>query len=139
MINFCVLSPDEEIFWNSWIAAGICSAPREFTEEYQDHIQISDQTSQGWAPVKDDNVVPGWHANVRVGGVLEQQFTYGLSQTDENGNLLPLFDRTWAAEIFQLTPTEIDPVTGFKSGYQNASGVRYADASEWATPANVWA
>jgi hypothetical protein len=154
MIDFAVWSPDEPTFWNSWITAGICSAPRVFTPEYSDFIVISDQSIQGWTPTKPSGqmiegpggtkipervAVPGWHANVRVGGELEKQFTHGLPQVDKEGKPIPLFDRTWAAEVFSLTATEIDPETGFKSGYQNKDGIRYADISLWQSPANVWA
>lgn len=83
--------------------------------------------------------VPGWHCNARVFGSLEQQFIYGLNQTDANGNLLDIFDRTWAAEVFQLSEQPEDPETGFPAGYRNNTGVTYTDSRNFSSPSNVWA
>lgn len=139
MIHFAVWSPSEELFWNSWKQAGIVTAPFEFTPEYPG-ITISDQTRQGWIPKsKTGEIIPGWHANVRINGPLVQQFTYGLQQYDEQGNLLNLFDRTWAAEVFSLTQKEADPVTNFPAGYRNTDGITYGDVRDIKTPSNVWA
>lgn len=148
-LDFAVWAPDADTFWNSWIAAGICTAPYEFTAEYPG-ITISDQTSQGWTPTRatgqtDANgnairePVPGWHANVRIVGGLVWQFTNGLPQTDENGAVLDLFQRTWATMVFSLTQQPTDPVTGFPAGYRNADGVTYCDTRDIRTPTNVFA
>lgn len=138
MINFGVWSPDEETFWQSWQTAGIVDENRNFTSEYLDHIQIT----TSWGGIITDsegNVIPGWHTNVRVGGVLEQQFIYGLNQTDENGEPLDIFDRTWAAEVFGLTEQPADEATGFPAGFRNAQGVTYTDTRNFTSPSNVWA
>lgn len=138
-IDFAVWSPTEEVFWNSWIARGICTAPYAWTPDYPG-IQISDQTAQGWTPTREDGTpVPGWHANVRITGPLVWEFTNGLEQYGEDGALLSLFDRTWAAEVFGLTEQPADPETGFSAGMRNSAGVTYADAKDIRTPTNIWA
>lgn len=149
-IDFEVWSPDEATFWASWVTANICTGPYEFTAEYPG-ILISDQTAQGWVPTRatgelDENgqsileAVPGWHANVRITDPgLIWQFTNGLPQTDANGVLLNVFERTWATYVFALTEQPEDPVTGFPAGYRNANGVTYCDSRDISTPANVWA
>lgn len=149
MIEFSIWSPDEATFWQSWIDAGICSAPREFTAAYPG-ISISDQTSQGWTPTRAtgqivDGVpvmaqVPGWHANVRITHpAMVAQFTAGLTQVDADGNLLPLFERTHAASVFGLVEQPADPVTGFPHGYRNTTGVTYCDPRDISSPSNEWA
>ena len=54
MILFGVWASSEQVFWDSWITVGICTAPRAFAPGYAGNINISDQTSQGWVPMKDD-------------------------------------------------------------------------------------
>lgn len=139
-LDFAVWSPDEETFWTSWIVAGICSAPHTYTEKYPGII-ISDQTSQGWEPTKEDGtLIPGWHANIKItNSNLIWQFTNGLPQTDKNGNLLNLFDRTWATYVFSLTEQPKDPITGFPAGYRNNTGVTYCDTRDIKSPSNIWA
>lgn len=150
-IDFAVWAPDEATFWSGWIAAGIVDADHNPTAEYRSGFVISDQTSQGWRPTGhmiDDGMgnmvpemepVPGWHANVRVYGDLAAEMTYGLAQTDADGNLLDVFDRTWATHIFSLTQQPADPVTGFPAGYRNSDGVTYCDVRDLSSPSNVWA
>lgn len=139
-IDFAVWSPNEETFWQSWITAGICTAPHTYTAEYPGII-ISDQTTQGWTPTKvDASPVAGWHANVRITDPnLIWQFTNGLPQTDAEGNLLNLFDRTWATYVFSLTEQPKDLETGFPAGYRNNTGVTYCDIRDIKSPSNVWA
>lgn len=131
MIAFGVWAPDEATFWQSWIDAGICSAPNVFTPEYRG-IEVT-TTWPGIVINGEGEPVPGWHCNVRVVGPLEAEFTYGLPQEGT------IWERTWAAEVFGLTPQESDPVTGFPAGYRNGSGVTYADPAAFLSPSNVWA
>lgn len=149
MISFSLWSPDEVTFWQSWIDAGICTAPREFTAAYPG-ISISDQSSQGWTPTRAtgeivDGVpvmapVPGWHANVRITHpAMVAQFTAGLHQVGESGELLPLFERTHAAAVFGLVEQEANAETGFPAGYRNETGVTYCDQRDITSPTNVWA
>ena len=137
MILFGCWAPSEQAFWDSWIAAGICTAPHVFAAGYQE-IQT---TAGAWDGVvtRDGVAVPGWHCNCRVWGNLEAQFTAGLAQTDANGNLKPLFERTHAAQIFGLTQEPANSETGFPAGYRNTTGVTYADVRDFSSPSNVWA
>lgn len=153
-LDFRCWAPDEATFWASWITAGIATAPYTLAAGYQG-ISLSTQSQQGWTPTKATGnmvqdafgnlvpervAVPGWHTNVRVyDPALIAEFTYGLNQTDANGQLLNLFDRTWAKEVFQLTEQPADPVTGFPAGFRNSSGVTYADVRDFSSPTNTWA
>ena len=65
------------------------------------------------------------------------EFTHTLEQHDQAGDLLPLWDRTWAAEVFGLTAQPADPETGFPAGMRNTAGVTYADPMDIHTPTNV--
>lgn len=116
MISFAAHAPTEADFWADWIQAGICKAPYEWTPAYSE-IQITDQTRDGWVPMKDGEPVPGWHANIRVYGSLAEQFIAGLPQTDANGVLLPLFERTHAAAVFGLILTPANEETNFPAAY----------------------
>lgn len=133
IIDFAIWAPDEATFWQSWIDAGICLAPHEFSPEYPGII-VSDQTSQGWVPTKLGVPVTGWHANVRVSGTVADQFTYGRPQEGD------IWDRTWAAEVFLLETKGKDIVSNFPYGYTNKkTGVTYADINALSSPTNVWA
>lgn len=151
LIAFAVWSPDEATFRQSWIDAGILKNDPgyQFEAAYQG-VEIT--ATQGWSgvivktpPVFDAEgaiitpaeLVPGWHCNVYVTGPLVEQMTQGLPQTDADGNLLNVFERTHAVQMFGLTQQPADPVTGFPAGYRNSVGVTYADMRDIATPANV--
>lgn len=148
-ITFCVWSPDKDTFWQSWIAAGICSSPNVFTDEYSDSIEIF--TSWNGVVISTqavtDNegniitpavVIDGWHTNVRVSGQIEKEMTHGLNQYDQDGNLLSVWDRTWAAQVFSLTEVGTDPITKFPTGYRSDRfGVRYCDFADLKTPSLV--
>jgi len=152
MIDWGMWAQDEETARQSWIARGILKDEPGwvFTANYHG-IQIT--TSWGGQIVKTPAVldaqcnvvtpaqmVPGWHANCRVTGVVEEAMTAGLPQHDADGKLLPLWERTWASYIFGLTEDDVNPVTGFPSGYKNSTtGVKYCDPSLFRSPSNVWA
>lgn len=141
MISFGIWADTEATFWDSWIAAGIATAPNQLAPEYRE-LQLSTQTQQGWCPMKADGTpVPGFHANARVmpGSALHTQFTYGLAQMNEDGTPKTIWERTWADMVFSLEYVAADPLTGFKAGHRSVTfpGVRYADGSLWASPANV--
>lgn len=131
-IDFCVWAPDEATFWQSWIDAGICTAPRVFAPEYPGII-VSDETSQGWKATRSGAPATGWHANIRVSGPLVAEFTYGLEQIGS------IWDRTWAAEVFLLAAQDADENTGFPAGMRNSVGVTYADPAALSSPSNIWA
>jgi len=129
-----VWAPDEATFRQSWIDAGILAdgPGYQFTADYPG-VEIT--ATQGWPGIIEG--VPGWHCNVIVTGPLVDELTYGLAQRGDDGELLSVFDRTWATHIFALTEQPADEVTGFPAGYRTSSGVTYCDMRDLATPANV--
>jgi hypothetical protein len=150
MIEFGVYAPDEATFWQSWQNAGIVDANRNFLPEYSNGVQLTagawggqvvktPAVMDGMTVVTPAVIVPGWHCNVRVYGPLEAEMTYSLPQTDADGNLLSIWERTWAADIFQLSYHEADPETGVPAGWSNANGVKYYDLRALSSPSNVWA
>ena len=159
MLSFGVWSPSKEAFFQAWTDAGIGQMVEQdgqqvwqYNEPYRGAIQT---TADSWsgiivktpAVLDEDGVeitpavmVDGWHCNVRVHGqALIDQFIQGLPQTDEDGNLLSIWERTHAAAFFQLTEQPADPATGFPAGFRAPSGVTYADIQDFSSPANVWA
>lgn len=148
MINFGVWAPSEQVFWDSWQAAGIVDEERRLKPGYTE-MQLATSwpgivvktpaVMDGMKIVTPAVLVPGWHANVRVYGALAQEFTYTLPQTDADGNLLPLFQRTWAAEVFGLTDQPANKDTKFPAGMQDKNGVTYCDVADFKSPSNVWA
>lgn len=134
MIRFGVWAPSEEVFRTSWIEAGILLDQPGYNLSDQ-YLGVELSIDQGWPGIIEG--VPGWHCNVTVTGPLVAEMTYGLNQTDEQGNLLSVFDRTWAPQIFSLTEQPEDPITGYPAGYRNSAGVMYADYRDFSTPANV--
>ena len=131
MISFAVRAPDEATFWASWVDAGICTGPHEYTPDYAGCVWVNDWGS-GVIPEKD-----GWFANVYVSGQIEQAMVAGRPQTDEQGQPLGVFDRTWATLVFSLAWRDRDETTNFPPGYANAAGIYYADTADIATPHNV--
>jgi hypothetical protein len=142
-ITFAVHAPDAETFWASWITAGIALSPHVYAPGYTDHIEVRDWGSGTitTTTIVDGEPVtvtkPGWFCNCRVTGSLVAEMVQGLAQTDENGNLLSVFDRTWAPQIFSLTEQPADPESGFPAGYRNSTGIHYADMKDIATPYEV--
>lgn len=149
MILFNGWAPDEATFWQSWVKAGIVDEDRNFLPGYAGFVDVNSQSDQGWTPTKQIGtdqdgkpileVVLGWHFNARVWGQLEAQMCHDLEQYNEDGTLKNVFERTYAALIFNLEPKEADEETGFPAGYRNEDGVTYADASAFSSPSNVWA
>jgi len=137
MINFGVWAPDEQTFWTSWQNAGICDAERNLLSPYNQCVQL---TAGLWPGTVERNGVPveGWHCNVRVFGLVEDQFTSNIEQYDENGVLRDVIDRTWAVVAFSLTEQPADTETGFPAGWRSSTGVTYTDIRNFSTPANVW-
>ncbi|MEN9705398.1 MAG: hypothetical protein RLZZ393_1277, partial [Pseudomonadota bacterium] len=87
--------------------------------------------------VPEMRVVPGWHCNAIVSGPVADAMTAGLPQTDADGKLLSVFERTRAVQVFSLTQQPADPTTGFPAGYRNVKGVMFADMRDIANPQNV--
>jgi hypothetical protein len=144
MISFAIHSPTgPEAFWQSWIAGGIVTAPHIYTPDYGSCVQVHDfgiipimGTDDEGKPIVTGHK-PGWYANAYVSGNIERAMIAGKPQYDEAGLLLPLFDRTWAIQVFGLTWVDTDPLTNFPAGYQTSAGIRYADAAQLITPYNV--
>lgn len=151
-IRFTIRAPSEEAVRQQWIAAGILEdeAGWKFRPAY--NVEIT--ATQGWSGIivrtpevrdADGNVVtpadvvPGWHANAIARGATYEAMTAGLPQVDEEGNPLPLMQRTWAAYIFGLTEVQaIDPTSGFPYQATTAdSSIQYGDMADLSTPANV--
>lgn len=155
MIKFGVWAPDRDTFILSWIEAGIWDYDANSRLQYlPPYAGGMDTNMDSWPgiivktpavidPQTFEEITPavlvnGWHTNVRVyGEALIQQFTAGLPQTDEEGNLLSVWQRTHAAAVFGLQYKEADPSTGFPSGHTNGQVV-YADAADFSSPANVF-
>jgi hypothetical protein len=98
---------------------GIEIDPTIGTPEYETGIPIIDVPSP-------DEVTPpvmktGWHANVRVSGEREITETEGLRQTDEDGNLLPVSQRTHFGIAFSDNGTVVADGT--------TEGVQYANVA----------
>ena len=153
IISFTIRATDEATFRQRWITAGILKDEAGYVFQ-PNYPGVELTAAQGWSgqivrtpATLDENgnivtpaeMVPGWHCNARVTGPLAEAMTAGLAQVDAEGNLLPLFDRTWAAYIFGLTEVQaIDPASGFPYGAKTADdAVQYGDPSQLATPANV--
>lgn len=134
-ITFAVHAQTAEVFWQSWITAGICAAPQEYTAEYRDHIEVRDW---GSGQIEGKH---GWFANCRVTGSLVAEMTYGLAQEDSEGNPLGIFDRTWAVNIFSLVWRDRDEATNFPAGYVRITPggdvIAYSDMSDISTPHEV--
>ena len=145
MISFAIKAPDEQTFWQSWIDAGICTAPHEYTPDYDGCVQVHDWGSgripifgtdgEGRSTITGQK--PGWFANAYVTGNVERAMVAGLPQHDEAGRTLDVMERTWALLVFSLTWQDLDQTTNFPAGYRNAAGVTYTDARNIATPYNV--
>lgn len=84
-------------------------------------------------------VIAGHHVNVRFAGESADALTDGLPQTDAEGNLLPLMQRTWAAYVFGLVETAaIDPTSGFPfQATTEAGDIQYGDPADLSSPSNV--
>lgn len=151
-IRFTIRATSEEVARQQWIAAGIIEDAPGWTFRPSYDVEIT--ATQGWSgiivrtpEVRDAegnvttqaDVVPGWHANAVARGVTYEAMTAGLAQTDAEGNLLPLMQRTWAAYVFGLVETQgIDPASGFPYQATTSTGaVQYGDMGDIATPANV--
>jgi hypothetical protein len=136
MIRFTIWATSEEVFRQRWIDAGILEdQPGYVFRPAYPGVEIT--ANQGWSGIIAG--IPGWHANAYVTGPLEEAMTAGLPQTDEQGDPLPLFSRTWAAYIFGLTEVQaIDPATGFPYGATTEDeALRYGDPADLKSPANV--
>ena len=81
------------------------------------------------------SVVDGYHVNLRATGEIEKMLTEGLPQTDKDGNLLPLFQRTRLAAL--IPGLKLEPATAKKvpEGFVGLNGVRLYDPATVKNPA----
>jgi hypothetical protein len=81
---------------------------------------------------------PGHHVNLRFHEPLADYLTEGLAQTDAEGNLLPLFERTRLLELFP--GANWDTLTGpAPPGYIGPQGVKLFDPALVVSRTRVWA
>lgn len=135
-IPFTIRSGDgEEAFRAKWIEAGILLNEPGYVFAPAYDVEIT--AAQGWSGIIDG--VPGWHANAIARGVTAEAMTQGLAQTDAEGNLLPLMQRTWAAYVFGLVETAaVDPASGFPYEAATVDAViQYGDPADISSPSNV--
>jgi len=112
---------------------GINVDPQIGTPEYESGIPIVDVPSP-------DEITPpllktGWHCNVRVSGEREQQEIEGLEQTDAEGNLLPVSQRTHFGITFSNNGTVV--ADGTTEGVQYAN-VALINETTIVSPQRVW-
>jgi len=112
---------------------GIEIDPQIGTPEYETGIPIVEVPSP-------DEITPpllktGWHANVRVSGEREQQEIDGLEQTDAEGNLLPVSQRTHFGITFADGGTVV--IDGTTEGVQYLN-VALIDETTIESPQRVW-
>lgn len=134
-IRFTIRADTEETVRQQWIAAGILEDSPGWNFKPTYNVEIT--ATQGWSGVIEG--VPGWHANAIARGVTYEAMTEGLPQTDAEGNLLPLMQRTWAAYVFGLVETAaIDPTSGFPfQATTEAGDIQYGDPADLSSPSNV--
>lgn len=93
----------------------------------------TDETDEDGFPVM--ALKPGFHVNVRISGAREAAQTEGLAQTDENGNLLPVRQRTHFGQLFEAQGVYFEE--GNLKG-RTLSGVTLLYEDSIATPRRVW-
>jgi hypothetical protein len=112
---------------------GIDVDPTIGTPEYETGIPIVD------APSPDEVTPPvlktGWHCNVRVSGEREQEEIALLAQTDAEGNLLPVSQRTHFGIAFSDSGTVV--ADGTTEGVQYLN-VALIDETTITSPQRVW-
>jgi len=96
------------------------------------------QAREGEEPTQ-ISLMPGYYLNFRVWGQLEIDQMADLPQIDEEGNPLPLRDRTtfgaWMTELgTEGTQQNLETTTTFVT----ASGVSFIDPESVRTPQRVW-
>lgn len=92
-------------------------------------VGVSGKNGSGMLPMADGE--RGVSSSLTISGT--------NAQTNPDGTLKSIWDRTWATHVFNLEYAAADPATGFKAGHRSVTfpTVRYADSALWASPANV--
>jgi hypothetical protein len=128
-------------------ALGADIDPAPGTPEYATGIPIvapaSPKASQGLpseALAKEGGppeFVQGFSANVRLSGALEQAQIAGIPQTDEQGNLLPLRERSKFGQTMSIDGVEWIGMNGITTGISDG-GVTFIDPESIASQQRVW-
>ena len=84
-------------------------------------------------------MVDGYHVNLRAYGQFALQVTHQLPQTDAEGNLLSIFDRTWLLNLVNDLSWSQLSGDGVPAGWVGPNGVKLFDPSAVTTPRRVWA
>jgi hypothetical protein len=116
---------------------GIDIDPRIGTPEYETGIPIVDVPAEmdGDQEITPPTLKSGWHCNVRVSGERELEEIDGLEQYDEDGNFLPVSQRTHFGIAFSDNGTVV--VDGTTEGLQYAN-VALIDETTIETPQRQW-
>jgi hypothetical protein len=115
---------------------GINVDPLIGTPEYETGIPIVDVPGSGDPENPVEPVLKtGWHCNVRVSGEREQEEIADLPQTDEEGNLLPISERTHFGIAFANNSTVV--VDGTTEGLQYVN-VALINELTIETPQRIW-
>lgn len=161
-IYFRVWAPSEQVFRDSWVAAGVAEVVDGKWQLTEAHRGMHVSLDMGWPGLivktpavidGDGNVVTpavmkdGIFIDVKVyDPALIQQFTNGLEQYEtvqvdglDVQQERNLFDRTHAAQVFGLSDEPRNPNTNFPPGKKNAAGVTYCDWRDVETPAHGFA
>jgi len=150
IIEVCAWAPSREIAIDFMQAVGIATDDGVLTPLID--VQIDEIGPITKTPaVLDANgveitpamVIPGWHVNVRYFDAAAEALTQGLAQTDAEGNLLGLFQRTRILDLIDARTGEAMAWSAnaapLPAGYVNADGVRLYDSVTLKTPSRVWA
>lgn len=130
-LQLFVWAPDRQSFIDGMVANGFATLDAEGNPVWHPETQVDEV-----GPIGE---VGGHHVNLRGFGQLEAQLTVGLPQTNEDGSLKSVFERT---HILTMVPDVVwDPVTedGVPAGFVGPHGVRLYDPASVANPRRVWA
>ena len=83
-------------------------------------------------------LIAGHHVNFRCYGAIEKLLTDGLPQTDKDGKLLPLFERTRILSLIPGIKFEAISKKGEPQGYIGPNGVKLYDPATVNHPLQVF-
>lgn len=83
-------------------------------------------------------VVPGHHANLLAFGAMADMLTAGLPQTNEDGELLSVFERTRILSLIPRLEWQAISQAGEPAGYIGPNGVKLYDPAAVNTRRRVW-
>ncbi len=118
-------------------APGATFDPTPGTPEYETGIPIVPPGGGPQATGGPPEFVQGFSFNFRVSGDLEQAQIAGLPQTDAEGNLLPLRQRTKFGQMMDHVGVPWTGVNGITTGVSHA-GVTFIDPESIASRQRLW-